>query len=267
MDSTQFDALAARLAARLNRRGGLSLLAGASLPLVGLAGLTEAGKKKKKVTLCVNGQTVKKPRKKARKLRRQGATSGPCPVTTAPPRCGAGGPCFVFVSSGAVTGGAFGSLTSADATCQEFARSAGLPGTYRAWLSAGGESPSNRFSNRGSAGPYVLPAPPQNGGAPGRGTTVANSFAELIACPGDQCLLAPIDRDERGSAVTSSSEVWTGTRNDGTASDSTCNDWTSDAESDFGQIGSSDNVDPDWTESLGAQCDGARSVYCFQQAT
>lgn len=265
MDNHQFDALVRRYSARLTRRASIGL---ATAGLLAAADAAQGKKKRKpkKITVCLRDETRKVPKKKAKKLRRQGATSGPCLVTTPPPRCGGGGPCFVFVSSGGVTGSAFGTLSSADATCQEFARSAGLPGTYLAWLSAGGESPSNRFSNRGNAGPYVLPAPPPNGGAPSAGPKVANSFAELIACPGGQCLLAPIDRDERGSVVASDDLVWTGTRKDGTTAEATCDGWTSDAASDFGQTGFLQDVDQDWTDSLGAQCSGTRSVYCFQQA-
>ncbi len=77
MDAPRFDRFTAGISAHLTRRTGLGLLAGASLPLLRLSGDADA-KKKKKVTLCVNGQTVKAPKKKAKKLLQQGATKGAC---------------------------------------------------------------------------------------------------------------------------------------------------------------------------------------------
>lgn len=68
----RFAGITRMIAARLTRRTGLGLLAGASLPLLGLAAATDA-KKYKKITLCFNGKTVKKPKKQAKKLLKQGA--------------------------------------------------------------------------------------------------------------------------------------------------------------------------------------------------
>ena len=56
-------ALAQRVSARLTRRVGLGLIA-ASLPLLAI---DDADARKKNVTLCLNGQTVKRPKKKAKK--------------------------------------------------------------------------------------------------------------------------------------------------------------------------------------------------------
>ena len=48
MDAARFDGFARTIATRLTRRTGLALLAGASVPLLGLEGDTDAKKKKKK---------------------------------------------------------------------------------------------------------------------------------------------------------------------------------------------------------------------------
>jgi hypothetical protein len=148
---------AQRISARLSRRTSLGILASTFLPIANAADPATA-KKKKKVTLCLNGQTVKKPKKQAKKLAQQGATKGACVGTTPPPatcpsgervcgstcilvgdccinddcegtdvcrngvcttlRCGTGGSCRVFVTSAAFTGYEIGGLAGGDALCQ-----------------------------------------------------------------------------------------------------------------------------------------------------
>lgn len=112
---------------RLTRRSGLGALLGASLPALGLSTVANAKKnrKKKKVTLCANGQTVKKPKKQAKKLLNQGATKGACDTTL----CGNGGPCTVFVTAAKFTISEIGGLAGGDARCQAAAAAANLNGT------------------------------------------------------------------------------------------------------------------------------------------
>ena len=74
MNSTRLDGFVRVVANRLTRRTGLGLLTSASLPLLAFTGAADA--KKKNFTLCVQGKTIKKPKKKARKLLKQGATRG-----------------------------------------------------------------------------------------------------------------------------------------------------------------------------------------------
>ncbi|MCA9880765.1 MAG: DUF1554 domain-containing protein [Thermomicrobiales bacterium] len=236
-------ALAQRISASLTRRAGLGLIA-ASLPLLAVDA-TDA--KKKKITLCVNGKTANKPKKKAKKLLKQGASKGRC-------RCGNGGPCFAFVTAAAFTGSAITGLAGADASCQEAASVAGLPGTYKAWLSAGGSTPATRFTNTANAGPYVRVT----------GPLVANSFAELLACPGGTCQASSINEAENGQSRTAS-PVWTGTKSDGTASPDTCNGWTSDTGQ--GLVGNTNLVNTQWTDNGTNACSEARPIFCFQQAT
>lgn len=253
MDMTRDD----RLVERLSRRTGLGLLAGISLPLLGRSDATKARKKAKTITLCVNGETVKKPKKKAKKLQKQGASKGAC-------RCGNGGPCFVFVTAAAFTGSAFTGLAGADASCQEAASTARLPGTYKAWLSAGGSTPATRFTNTGAAGPYVRVTAPVNGGQPRVGPRVAVSFAQLLACSGDICMDTPISETETGQSAPTP-PVWTGTNSDGSAAADTCSGWTSDAGQ--GQVGDTRQADQKWTANGANACTQARPIFCFQQAT
>lgn len=256
MDAPRFDGMAQRISARVTRRSGIGLLAGASLPLLGLVS-DSAAKKKKKITLCFNRQTVKKPAKQAKKLLKNGSSKGAC-------ACGSGGPCFAFVTEAGFTGSSFGTIAAADASCQDAASNAGLPGTYRAWLSTGDSTPVTRFTNTANAGPYVKVFRRGNNGAPQPGATVADSFAEMLACPGGICQFSPISDTENGQPAPNI-PVWTGTKSDGSAAADTCLNWTSDAV--FGLAGDLNQADQKWTDNGTNPCNEARPIYCFQQAT
>ena len=93
------------------------------------------------------------------------------------------GPCRVFVSSTTHSGN-LGGLSGADTTCQNLANAAGLPGTYRAWLSDNTQSPSTRFAT--STGAYALV----------NGVTIAASWTDLT----DGTLASPITVTELGGA-------------------------------------------------------------------
>ncbi len=85
MDAISFDRLVRSLATRPSRRRVTRALS--SLTLVGLVSQlpeTPAGvaKKKKKVTLCHEGQTITVGKKKKKAHLKHGDTSGPCPPTT-----------------------------------------------------------------------------------------------------------------------------------------------------------------------------------------
>lgn len=82
MDGRRFDAIAQSLATSRERRGIVRLLAGSALGGLVLAGTGDVdakGKKKKKVSLCLNGQTLKVKKNKKNGLLDQGATLGECP--------------------------------------------------------------------------------------------------------------------------------------------------------------------------------------------
>jgi hypothetical protein len=256
MDTLRFHGFARTIATRLTRRMGLGLLAGASISAFGLAETADA-KKNKKVTLCFNRQTVKKPKKKAKTLLKKGASKGAC-------SCGSGGPCFAFVTAATFTGSALQGLAGADTACQSAASAAGLPGTYMAWLSANGSTPTTRFTNKSNAGPYVRVLAPVNGGGPGVGPLVADSFAEMLACAGGICQASPISDTERGQSAPGI-PVWTGTKADGSGASDTCLGWTSNAV--FGLVGNQRQADQKWTDDGTNACNEARPIYCFQQAS
>jgi hypothetical protein len=86
MDDRQFDDLVRTLSR--SRRSVLGL--GAALGVAPL--VAEARKKKKKVKLCLNGQTISVPKKKRGAYFNQGATAGACSTTPCARSC-AGKPC------------------------------------------------------------------------------------------------------------------------------------------------------------------------------
>ncbi len=145
--------------------------------------------------------------------------------------------------------GNLGGLTGADARCQLLANIAGLPGTYKAWLSDSSGSPSTRFTQ--SSGPYVLV----------NGTTViANNWADLV----DGTLAAAINLNEQGSSI-GSNYVWTGTLGSGTPSGNNCSDWSSNSITILGTYGNTNLASSNWTNAGLSTCTGILRLYCFQQ--
>ena len=88
MDNNTFDSLSRTLAGGSTRRRFSGALAAfglasiASLRVLGAdaAGGRKNGKRKKKVTVCRDGQTIRVPKRALKKQLRQGATRGDCPV-------------------------------------------------------------------------------------------------------------------------------------------------------------------------------------------
>lgn len=81
MDASRFDHIVRTWAEAGSRRPILGMLAGGVAGLVGLAETTGKRKKKKKVTLCLNGSTITVPKKKKGSYLKRGATTGKCPAT------------------------------------------------------------------------------------------------------------------------------------------------------------------------------------------
>jgi hypothetical protein len=250
MDTDHFDALPRRLALGLNRRRGLGLIATLGLSCLGSADVAAA--KNKKYPPCKKRKKGKCKKKLPDGTGCAGGTcqNGSCVAASAPvaPACGVGGPCRVFVSS-TLYSGALGGLSGADAKCQGLAESAGLPGTYKAWLSDSNGSPFSRFVP--SSGPYQLV----------NGTTIAVNWTDLT----DGHLLAPISVTETGGGAISN--AWTHTRTDGArdgVANGHCSNWSMNAGA--GDDGDPEQSDPDWTGWLLSSCAFHRYLYCFQQS-
>ncbi|MBI3770755.1 MAG: DUF1554 domain-containing protein [Deltaproteobacteria bacterium] len=142
--------------------------------------------------------------------------------------------------------GTFGGLAGGDAICQARADAATLGGTWRAWLSTSTLDTRDRIVGA----QYRLVD----------GTTViASSLNDLL----DGTLTNNIDHDENGALAIPN--VWTGTHGDGTATASTCSDWTTGTAT--GTYGANDlpTASMVWSEQSTSLC-GSNSLrlYCIE---
>jgi hypothetical protein len=167
----------------------------------------------------------------------------------------------VFVSS-TVYDGNLGGLTGADAKCQTLATTAGLAGTYKAWLSDSTTSAASRLTH--ASGPYVLVD----------GTVVAQDWSHLSSTAG---LLHAIDLTETGGSPpigtfqcgAHNPTVWTSTDASGQSNGPVpCSDWKSSVGE--GSSGTADTASyPHWTLFCSypnsAACAETAALYCMQQ--
>ena len=148
-------------------------------------------------------------------------------------------------------GGTLGGLAGADATCQAEANAAGLPGSFRAWLSDSTTAAASRVAV--TTGRYRMP----------NGVFVANSWTDLT----DGSLLAGINSLANGTVVAGSGRVWTATHNDGTAYSAAadnCNNWTSNSGTGRQGLFNLTNVWTDFAPSSPCSTIDIR-LYCFEQ--
>ncbi len=170
----------------------------------------------------------------------------------------------VFVTSKGYTGN-LGGLAGADQKCNALATTAGLSGSYMAWLSVAPEDPSTRFTR--STVPYALTD----------GTVIAGDWDDLVGPEGDR-LEAPISIDEAG--YQRDTFVWTNTEYDGErvldASSLTCSGFTESTSQFPAVVGWSlgtvkgNSVEGAWTfrelTSTGPpDCNYLAALYCFEQ--
>jgi hypothetical protein len=167
----------------------------------------------------------------------------------------------VFLTKNTFNGN-LGGVVGADAKCQTEAEAAGLPGTYKAWLSDSlGNSPSITFTQ--STVPYVTPDPSL--------THVAENWSGLVS----GALEAEIDYAANGTLLTKYSEtygIWTGTNPDGTASAQNCSNWTDGTsgtgKGDLGIPLDYSNGVWSYAEATNPNCSsqyGPNALYCFKQ--
>jgi hypothetical protein len=161
---------------------------------------------------------------------------------------------LVFVTSETYQGN-LGGLAGADELCNQHASSAGLGGTYRAWLSTGSSSPSTRMTH--AAVPYTLVD----------GTMIASGWEDLV----DGEILRSIDVQEDGlvydkpPSCMAALAVWSATDVTGhSIGDETCGGWTS-LEGN-GWLGNVRQVGREWTDyGCGALCTQRAGLYCVEQ--
>ncbi len=153
----------------------------------------------------------------------------------------------VFVSS-TLYNGDLGGLSGADAKCQSLAASAGLSGTYKAWLSDSNTNAKDRIPDNASY--YLVDGV----------TKVADNKADLI----DGNIDHEINKDELGNAQ--SWQTWTGTKSDGSKDTTHCNNWT--AVSGYSaKDGKPIYNDYRWTQHGSSSCNNGHALYCFQTST
>jgi hypothetical protein len=155
-------------------------------------------------------------------------------------------PNLVFVTSTHHDGN-LGGVAGADAICQARAQAAGLPGTYRAWLSTAGASALSRL---GSASGWVRPD----------GKLVARSITDLA---GDH-LFYPPRLDELGHDV-GDQLVRTATGKGGAMvnGSDTCGDYHVGTDGTFVAAGEASGTGWLYTAGYGSTCADATALYCF----
>ena len=153
----------------------------------------------------------------------------------------------VFVTSETYTGD-LGGLAGADQKCNALAATAGLSGTYMAWLSSDLASPSTRFAR--STVPYALVD----------GTVIADDWDDLV----DGFLALPIYLTESATDEPNR-PVWTGTTFSGNPIAQMCHDWTTDDFESTAVLGSTGISRGGWTANYRTTCNQLARLYCFEQ--
>lgn len=148
---------------------------------------------------------------------------------------------LVFVTSTMVTGG-FGGVAAADAMCAQHAATAGMSGTFVAWLS----------------GASIIRLSESRGWTRVDGVALADQPSDFIS----NLLLAPIALDERGQPV-GGNRIWTGLTRDG-APAADCVQWTSALATDGGLVGTAQHGGGRFTHRATSACDQIAHVLCIE---
>ena len=154
--------------------------------------------------------------------------------------------------------GDVGGLAGADKLCQGLADDSGMKGVFRAWLSADGLGPKDRFETAQDPvfkGIYRLPTSDH---------TVALGWLGLTT----EDLLEGIQQNEKGLPIDGAEPVWSNTTPTGQdAGGPDCDGWTNNTLGTKGRIGATNTTTNAWTD-LGdsAVCSTAYRIYCMQVA-
>lgn len=156
---------------------------------------------------------------------------------------------IVFVTSTKYRGD-IGGLSGADDKCNTRASAAGLPGSYKAWMSSSTVDAWTRIDDA----PYVRTGDYQ---------IVATSLADLT----DGTIAYTISNTEFG--VATSTGVWTNTNANGlkhyVVANQVCTDWTSNSGSLMTYSGRTSYTNSNWTQYGDLGCDDSSpAIYCFQ---
>lgn len=149
----------------------------------------------------------------------------------------------VFTTNGRYQGN-FGGLGGADTKCGDEAAGAGLPRSFKAWLSTAASPAITRLS--AASGPFV-----------------STDYKRIASSLTNSTLAVPLNVDANGKLITDTINVWTGTTPSGAAAPANCNGWTSsDAEGAAGQMNATSDK---WTfNSNAVRCSTDFRLYCVE---
>jgi hypothetical protein len=162
-------------------------------------------------------------------------------------------PAEVFITSASGNGdlsswpdaGGNAGTAAGDAVCAARALAAGLPGTFKAWLSDATVDAKDRVTRDAEWKRFdAMP--------------VAVNKAALLAGH----LFTPVTFDEFGAPV-GDTNVLTGTKVDGTKATTHCQGWTSASATDTAMRGRADHMSSRWTAQSASACSGTFRLYCF----
>lgn len=160
----------------------------------------------------------------------------------------------VFLTSTTYTGN-LGGVAGADQKCQESAKTAGLSGIWKAWLSGAGSSVNSRFTR--TLGNYVELD----------GSVIAQGWADLTD---GQLGSDGINQTEQGKTVVAQVPVWTSTYVTGETAvyadgNGNCNAFTSAGNGETALAGFSATGTNVWTNAYSEMCTKSLALYCFEQ--
>lgn len=147
--------------------------------------------------------------------------------------------------------GDLGGLTGADTKCTTAATTAGVNGTFKAWLSS---STVNAIDRLVEVGPWLDM----------QGATVFAGKSALTTGPSSSLWY-----DERGTFL-SSENLWTATNSQGlyqwgVVMAPPCEEWTSASMQGGAHIGQIGRTGSEWTSYAGTTCDQTAHLLCFEQ--
>jgi hypothetical protein len=188
---------------------------------------------------------------------------------------GSGTPNVAFVTSVSGTGnlnlwadagGATG-LAAGDAVCQARATAAGLPGTYKAWLSNSTTDAychvqgydGHKISDPSGCGQSSMP----KAAGPWVRTDGYPFAATIDKLVNSHQIFTAIRFTQTGTPLVGG-EYFTGTSEDGTNSTFNCSNWGSGLNADHGTFGWTNGTTNDWSGYGTATCDQSLHLLCMQ---
>ena len=159
---------------------------------------------------------------------------------------------YMFVTSATIIAGRLGGVAGADTECATLATAAGLPGTYKAWISDTGVDANTRVGTGGWVRTDGLP--------------FTGSLANLKAF--NQVVYYPPRVDENGNDLgTARISVLTGGNTNGTSFGVQCTDYTQTTGSAYVGFANAGSEYWSYQELSSTGCQDQLHLYCFRSDT